>query len=397
MPRSLVSFWKRVATSGITADGREILPQELRDIAETYKPSKYTAVIWCEHQRAEGSFGTVYAVRLVEEGDDLEEGQIALEAQLKPNDRLLYLNDQGQKLFTSIEIWPNFAGSGKSYLTGLAVTDSPSSLGTQELYFSRRTNKATYYAASVELGSFEEEPQGEVGKLIGLLTGFFKRFAADAEPAEPTTLSAPNLLQQLAGKLVDVSDTGRPDGPQFALCLMFLATRFDQLANSLARFNALLPMPDLVRAERRARHLSTLETEKWEIPAAGTLPRWQALPLERCTVVKAAQQSMAGQIAILESYAADSSPMADLAALATRKAAQQQGRDQQVADLKALLAGGNLDSSMRARLIGPGNATELRQALLAGDAPGHEWVLCAGALLVGSEKGLSFVRELVGL
>ena len=186
MPRSLVSFWKRVATSGITADGREILPQELRDIAETYKPSKYTAVIWCEHQRSEGSFGTVYAVRLVEEGDDLEEGQIALEAQLKPNDRLLYLNDQGQKLFTSIEIWPNFAGSGKSYLTGLAVTDTPSSLGTQELYFTRQTNKATYYAAAVELGAFEEEPQGEVGKLIGLLTGFFKRFATDAEPVEPT-------------------------------------------------------------------------------------------------------------------------------------------------------------------------------------------------------------------
>lgn len=210
-------------------------------------------------------------------------------------------------------------------------------------------------------------------------------------------LSAPNLLQQLAGKLVDVSDTGRPDGPQFALCLMFLATRFDQLANSLARFNALLPMPDLVRTERRARHLSKLETEKWEIPAAGALPLWQALPLERCTVVKAAQQSMAGQLAVLESYAADSSPMADLAALASRKAAQQKGRDQQLADLKALLADGNPDSSMRARMIGPGNATELRQALLAGDAPGHEWVLCAGALLVGSEKGLSFVRELVGL
>ena len=210
-------------------------------------------------------------------------------------------------------------------------------------------------------------------------------------------LSAPNLLQQLAGKLVDVSDTGRPDGPQFALCLMFLAPRFDQLAESLARFNALLPMPDLVRTERRARHLSKLETEKWKIPAAGTLPRWQALPLERCTVVKAAKQSMAGQLAVLESYAADSSPMADLAGLATRKAAQQQGRDQQLAELKALLTDGNPDSSMRARLIGPGNAAELRQALLAGDSPGHEWVLCAGALLVGSEQGLSFVRELVGL
>ncbi|MFI8645967.1 GPO family capsid scaffolding protein [Pseudomonas iridis] len=187
MPRSLVSFWKRVATSGTTADGREILPQELRDIAETYKPSKYTAVIWCDHERWSGSHGTVYAVRLVEEGDDLEEGQIALEAQLKPNDRLLYLNDQGQKLFTSIEITPNFAGSGKAYLTGLGVTDEPASLGTQELYFSKKTHKDAFYAASVELGSFEEEPQGEVGKLIGLLTGLFKRFATDTTPVEPTT------------------------------------------------------------------------------------------------------------------------------------------------------------------------------------------------------------------
>ncbi|WP_339427898.1 GPO family capsid scaffolding protein [Pseudomonas sp. RA_105y_Pfl1_P41] len=187
MPRSLVSYWKRVATSGTTADGREILPQELRDIAETYKPSKYTAVIWCDHERWSGSHGTVFAVRLVEEGEDLEPGQIALEAQLKPNDRLLQLNDQGQKLFSSIEITPNFAGSGKAYLTGLGVTDEPASLGTQELYFSKQTHQDSFYAASVELGSFEAEPQSEVGKLIGLLTGLFKRFATDAEPAEPTT------------------------------------------------------------------------------------------------------------------------------------------------------------------------------------------------------------------
>lgn len=210
-------------------------------------------------------------------------------------------------------------------------------------------------------------------------------------------LSAPNLLQQLAAKLVDSGDGGLPIGSQYALSLMFLGTRYDQLADTLARFNALLPIPDLVRTERRARHLSQLEAEKWEIPQAGPLPRWQSLPLERCTVVKAAKQSMAGQLAMLESYAADSSPMADLAALAGRKAAQQQGRDSQLNDLKALLAGGNADHSMRARILGPGEPHELRAALLQGEAPGHEWVLCAGVLLVGSLDGLSFVRELVGL
>ncbi|MHB0766476.1 hypothetical protein ACYCFC_19100 [Stutzerimonas sp. NM35] len=210
-------------------------------------------------------------------------------------------------------------------------------------------------------------------------------------------LSAPNLLQHLAAKLLDQSDQGKPSGPQFALVVLFLATRYDQLAETLARFNALLPVPDLVRAERRARHLSRLESEKWEIPAAGPLPRWGALPLERCTITKAAKQSMAGQLAVLESYAADSSPMADLAALAGRKASQQQGRDQQLADLKALLANSAADTTMRARLIGPGDASELRRQLLEGDAPGHEWVLSAGLLLVGSLDGLSFVRELVGL
>ncbi|KAA0983750.1 GPO family capsid scaffolding protein [Pseudomonas sp. ANT_J28] len=187
MPRSLVSYWKRVATSGPTVDGREILPQELRDIAETYNPTLYTAVIWCEHDRWFGSHGTVFAVRLVEEGEDLEPGQVALEAQLKPNDKLLRLNDAGEKVFTSIEIRPNFRGRGKAYMTGIAVTDEPASTGTQELYFSSRTSREAYFASSVELGTFcENEPKGELGKLTALLTGFFKRFSAEDSPTDTT-------------------------------------------------------------------------------------------------------------------------------------------------------------------------------------------------------------------
>ncbi|MBX8625801.1 hypothetical protein K4754_27470 [Pseudomonas glycinae] len=210
-------------------------------------------------------------------------------------------------------------------------------------------------------------------------------------------LSAPNVLEHLARKLEDATDSKRPAGPQYALSILFLGTRLEQLASGLSRFNALLPIPDLMRTERRAQHLMKLESDKWEIPGAGPLPRWQTLPLERCTVVKAAKQSMAGQLAVLEGYAADSSPLGDLAALAARKVAQQQGRDQQLADLKNLLAEGNPDVSIRARLIGPGNSSELRQELLSGDAPGHEWVQCAGMLLVGTKEGLSFVQELVGL
>lgn len=207
MPRSLVSYWKRVATSGPTVDGREITPQELREIAETYKPSLYTAVIWCEHERAHGAFGTVYAVRLVEDDPDLEPGQVALEAQLKPNDKLLWLNDQGEKLFTSIEITPNFRGRGKAYLTGLGVTDEPASVGTQELYFSRKSSNSAYFAASVELGSLREATQeSSFAVLIDALTRVFKRFAdgdksADTSPTQPPTESNPPMDEATAKAL----------------------------------------------------------------------------------------------------------------------------------------------------------------------------------------------------
>jgi hypothetical protein len=188
MPRSLVSFWKRVATSGPTVDGREILPQELRDIAETYKPATYTAVIWCDHERWPGSHGTVFAVRLIEEADDLKPGQVALEAQLKPNNKLLWLNDQGEKLFTSIEITPNFAQTGKAYLTGLGVTDQPASLGTQELYFSNKSSRSAYYAASVELGPLNDsKPDGEANKFVALFAGLLKRFGIEEAPESPQT------------------------------------------------------------------------------------------------------------------------------------------------------------------------------------------------------------------
>ncbi|SMD00484.1 hypothetical protein [Pseudomonas sp. URIL14HWK12:I5] len=209
-------------------------------------------------------------------------------------------------------------------------------------------------------------------------------------------LSAPNMLNHLGSKLGDVTDQNSPGGEQYALVVMFLGTRYDHFASTLGRFNAVLPLPDLQRAQNRAVRLFELEAVKWELPSAGALPRWGELPLERSTITKAASQAMAGQLAALESFAA-SSPMADLQALATRKAERSAAMAKQLDDLKAQFDGATADTTMTARLIGPGNAVELRRQLLAGTAPGHEWPISAGAMLVGSLPGLSFVRELVGL
>lgn len=211
-------------------------------------------------------------------------------------------------------------------------------------------------------------------------------------------LSAPNLVQRLADKLQDTADPAHPSGEQYALVILFLGTRFDQMAGVLSKFNALMPIAELQKAERRAQHLFELDTSKWELPTVGAMPPWSDLPLERCTVLKEASASINGQLARLESYAADSSPLDDLAALVQRKAEQSVGQDAKLNALKELLAGGTPDTSMQSRLLGPGDADELRAQLLEGDgAPGHEWVMSSGVMLVGSLQGLSFVRELVGL
>ena len=110
----------------------------------------------------------------------------------------------------------------------------------------------------------------------------------------------------------------------------------------------------------------------------------------------AAKQLLFGQLTLLEGYS-DDSPMGDLKALSDRKAQQNTARDQQLEALKQQLATPNEHSSIRARTVGPGTPAELRRALLDSPAPGHEWVLCAGMMLVGPPLALAFVRELLGL
>jgi hypothetical protein len=211
-------------------------------------------------------------------------------------------------------------------------------------------------------------------------------------------LSAPNVLQRMAEKLDDTTDAARPEGEQYAVVLLFLGTGFDLMATALSKFNALLPIADLQRAERRALNIVKLEAEKWQIPSSGMQPQWSEVPLQSCTAVKTATQSFNSQLAMMESYAADSSPLADLADLATRKAQQTVDQDEKLTALKALLSSDTDEPTMQARIIGPGDTAELRKQLLGGeDEPGHEWVLSSGVMMVGSLAGLSFVREMVGL
>lgn len=190
MPRTLVSDWKRVATSGKTADGRTIAAQDLRDMAEHYDPALYTATIWYEHIRYMGSLGTVAALK----AEDVAGGKVALFARLQPNDTLLRLNKEAQKLFASVEISPNFADTGKAYLSGLAVTDEPASLGTEALHFSRRAGAGNHFGNLEPLGDLtvQDDEAAAVSFFTRLFTSLgLGQAATPASPATPNSESTP--------------------------------------------------------------------------------------------------------------------------------------------------------------------------------------------------------------
>lgn len=135
MPQ-LVTDWVRICKSGTSVDGRPIDPQWLIDCANNYSRENYTAMLWPHHEedisyrQYTANLGEVDALKFEENN-----GAIELYAKLIPNQFLIEANRMGQKLFTSVEIVPDFAGKYSNYLMGLAVTDIPASLGTEKLSF----------------------------------------------------------------------------------------------------------------------------------------------------------------------------------------------------------------------------------------------------------------------
>lgn len=180
---TLRTGWVCIATEGKAVDGRDITRDWLTDMAETYDPTYYTAVIWPDHDRW-SSYGTVQALK-TEEVD----GKLKLFAILCPNRDLIYYNQSGQYQFCSIEPFENFADLGRTYLLGLGVTDEPASIGTTHLKFSK-SNKGQAVGTSepLDLSTFKL-PKHE--KADGLIAKFFSFLASHGEQAPQPTPSQP--------------------------------------------------------------------------------------------------------------------------------------------------------------------------------------------------------------
>ncbi|EKF9839006.1 GPO family capsid scaffolding protein [Vibrio cholerae] len=181
MPKT--SDWVVIATEGSTVDGRKITKSWINDMASLYAKDEYTALIWPEHWRSswgpfEGKNWGVVEELKAEVLDD----KLRLFAKLTPNQYLLDANQEGQKLFTSIEPNPDYKGEGRCYLMGLAVTDSPASTGTTQLKFSRRHGEET----AIESDALEELHLEKCFSRTDRLFSALRTFIAGDEPETPS-------------------------------------------------------------------------------------------------------------------------------------------------------------------------------------------------------------------
>lgn len=216
----------RVAVEGDTIDGRKIERQQIQDMADTYDPSVYGARIWLEHLRGLipdstfGAYGDVTAVK-AEEVDFGGQKRLALFAQIDALPSLVEVNKKGQKIYTSVEIQPNFANSGKAYLGGLGITDSPASLGTDKLKFSSKLAGLTFgespehlFSTAIEAALELEEVQdggGYVSGLFSKISGVFKKQAekqdADSQQAfAEVEQSLTEIAQHVVGQAQQFSE-----------------------------------------------------------------------------------------------------------------------------------------------------------------------------------------------
>lgn len=187
-----------LATAGSTVDGRTIDDKMLKEMASSYDPKTYTALLNIEHIRGvsgQPPFNSYGEVLELSTGDvevnfnGKKETRLGLFGVFDVNDQAKALNDAGQKLFPSIEIGDNFGGKNFAYLMGCALTDSPAAIATQRMQFNRRQPgslnlSSDDLAATLEFVDAGGQTTEDGNAFLGSLKNMFDTFAQKFAPKE---------------------------------------------------------------------------------------------------------------------------------------------------------------------------------------------------------------------
>jgi len=239
------SKWFRVAVEGATTDGRTIERDWIQQMAAQYDPALYGARVNCEHVRGYapmsqnqpfGAYGDVTALKSEQISDGPLKGKLALYAQITPTKALVDLTSAKQKIYTSIEVAPSFADTKQAYMIGLAVTDSPASLGTDVLSFA---------AGQGENNPFKNRKQSPEN----LFTAAEETAIEFETVTPPAAGAAAAVFKRVAEILGFVKEKGATDDKRF--------TDVSQAVEALATF----AKEQSTRVDELATQLGTVRTE----------------------------------------------------------------------------------------------------------------------------------------
>lgn len=240
----------RVATEGATCDGRALSRDHLAQMAKSYNPAVYGARINLEHMRGlvpDGPFralGDVTALSAKE-----VDGKLALFATIDPTEELVAMvNKARQKVYTSIEIMPNFAKTGEAYMVGLAVTDSPASLGCEMLKFAAGALINPLAGRKFDPSSLFSE-----GELVEM-------------SFEPASETVPTILERVKSMF---SAEKRTDDARFADVEKAIALTAETLAEQSKLLARLAENPLENKVEALNRDLTALTAKLTAEPAPG--------------------------------------------------------------------------------------------------------------------------------
>ena len=182
------------------SDGRNVTAEMIDNIVETFNVETYAPQCNLEHisgyspEPPFNNHGTVIAVEA--RTDDIviagkTEKRRALYAQVDASDAMVELSKREQKPFPSVELSANYAGTGKYGLIGLAFTDTPASIATQRLNFSRVNNLTLFTSSERAALAFEAE-QEKVDSIVDrLFSAVAAKFGKTEQPAAPKPPAAP--------------------------------------------------------------------------------------------------------------------------------------------------------------------------------------------------------------
>ncbi|HEZ4532384.1 TPA: GPO family capsid scaffolding protein [Neisseria meningitidis] len=266
MPYTKKTDWRVIGVSGDTVDGRTISERELREMAESYDPDVYGARINLEHitfiiPDFISGYGDV--VELKAEPWKKDPSKTALLARLNITPELQRLWDSGQKIYTSMEITPDFADTRKAYLTGLAITDTPASLGTTANYTAAKHRAGEKFFSAYRadepketvMNENQNDPALTEQEAEGIFARLFKKYFAANAPAEPEAAANKAVEPEAAANKAEESEAAANKAAEseaaaeYALKLGELTEKYSRAA---ALFDKLDGEIEAARAETAA-------------------------------------------------------------------------------------------------------------------------------------------------